>query len=124
MTQHVQLNNLYWLARELTEPHVCGRTRMQPVLTTGREGKREPFVDWVRTIETAIGRSKLLIAPKLRAHSRLAQPGEVAFAVQALNRMIRETKLVFVCRGTVWVRDCGVRTRLAAPMNSETRRNR
>ena len=39
-----------------------------------------------------------LIGPKLRARSRPAQRGEVALAVQMLNRMIREAKLVSVRR--------------------------
>ena len=39
--------------------------------------------------ETAIGRYKHLIGPKLRARNLPGQQGEVALAVQALNRMIR-----------------------------------
>ncbi len=46
--------------------------------------------------ETAIGRYKHLIGPKLRARSPPAQRGEVALAVQALNRMIRTAKPVSV----------------------------
>ena len=48
--------------------------------------------------ETAMGRYKHLIGPKLRARSRLGQLGEVALAVQVLNRMIREAKPVSVRR--------------------------
>ena len=46
--------------------------------------------------ETTMGRYKHLIGPKLRARSRQAQLGEVALAVQVLNRMIREAKPVSV----------------------------
>ncbi len=48
--------------------------------------------------ETTMGRYKHLIGPKLRARSRSAQLGEVALAVQVLNRMIREAKPVSVRR--------------------------
>jgi len=48
--------------------------------------------------ETAIGRYKHLIGPKLRARSRPGQHDEVALAVQVLNRMIREAKPVSVRR--------------------------
>ena len=48
--------------------------------------------------ETTMGRYKHLIGPKLRARSRSAQHGEVALAVQVLNRMIREAKPVSVRR--------------------------
>ena len=48
--------------------------------------------------ETAVGRYKHLIGPKLRARGRPAQHGEVALAVQVLNRMIRTAKPVSVRR--------------------------
>ena len=49
--------------------------------------------------ETAIGRYKHLIGPKLRARTDAGQQGEVALAVQVLNRMIREAKPVTIrCR--------------------------
>ncbi len=48
--------------------------------------------------ETTMGRYKHLIGPKLHARSRPAQRGEVALAVQVLNRMIREAKPVSVHR--------------------------
>ena len=44
--------------------------------------------------ETAIGRYKHLIGPKLRARTDDGQQGEAALAVQVLNRMIREAKPV------------------------------
>lgn len=44
--------------------------------------------------ETAMGRYKHLIGPKLRARIRPAQLGEVALAVQVPNRMIRTAKPV------------------------------
>ncbi len=43
-------------------------------------------------VETAIGRYKHLIGSKLRARSLTPQQGEVAIAVEALNRMIRVAK--------------------------------
>ena len=46
--------------------------------------------------ETTMGRYKHLIGPKLRARSRPVQHGEIALAVQVLNRMIREAKPVSV----------------------------
>ncbi len=49
-------------------------------------------------VETTMGRYKHLIGPKLRARSRPAQNGEVALAIQVLNRMIREAKPVSVRR--------------------------
>ena len=42
--------------------------------------------------ETTTSRYKHLIGPKLRARGRAAQSGEVALAVQALNRMIRTAR--------------------------------
>ena len=49
-------------------------------------------------VETTMGRYKHLIGPKLRARTRPSQRGEVALAIQVLNRMIREAKPVSVPR--------------------------
>jgi hypothetical protein len=46
--------------------------------------------------ETAVGRFKAIIGPKLRARSLPAQQGEAAIAVGVLNRMIRVAKPVSV----------------------------
>ncbi len=46
--------------------------------------------------ETAVGRYKGLIGPKLRARNLPAQQGETALAVEVLNRMIRVAKPVSV----------------------------
>jgi len=46
--------------------------------------------------ETAIGRYKHLIGPKLRARGLPGQQSEVALAVDALNRMIRVAKPISV----------------------------
>ncbi len=54
------------------------------------------FVSCVQTIETAMGRYKHLIGPKLRARSLPAQRSKVAIAVAALNKMIRTAKPVSV----------------------------
>ena len=54
--------------------------------------------------ETAVGQYKRLIGPRLRARNAVTQAGEVALAVQVLNRMIREVKPVTVrrtCRNQV-----------------------
>ena len=42
--------------------------------------------------ETAVGRHKAIIGPRLRARSLAAQQGETAIAVEVLNRMIRAAK--------------------------------
>jgi len=46
--------------------------------------------------ETAVGRFKAIIGPRLRARGLPAQQGEAAIAVGALNRMIRVAKPVSV----------------------------
>ena len=47
-------------------------------------------------IETAIGRYKNIIGSRLRARTLAAQQGEIAIAVEALNRMIRVAKPISV----------------------------
>ena len=47
-------------------------------------------------VETAIGRYKALIGPRLRTRKLANQQGEVAFGVEVLNRMIRVAKPVSV----------------------------
>ena len=49
-------------------------------------------------VETAIGRYKHIVGPTLRARSTDGQGGEVAIAVQVLNRMIRNAKPISVRR--------------------------
>ena len=49
-------------------------------------------------VETAIGRYKHLIGPKLRARILATQQGEAAIAVALLNRMIRIAKPLSVRR--------------------------
>lgn len=44
------------------------------------------------SVETAIGRYRHIISSKLRARSSDGQQGEVAIAVQVLNRMTRIAK--------------------------------
>jgi hypothetical protein len=46
--------------------------------------------------ETAVGRYKAIIGPKLRARGLPAQQGEVAIAAEVLNRMIRVAKPVSI----------------------------
>ena len=47
-------------------------------------------------VETAIGRYKALIGPRLRSRGVVNQQGEVALGVEVLNRMIRVAKPVSV----------------------------
>ncbi|WP_424139311.1 hypothetical protein [Roseomonas chloroacetimidivorans] len=44
--------------------------------------------------ETAVGRYKAIIGPKLRARNLLAQQAKTAMAVEVLNRMIRAARPV------------------------------
>jgi len=46
--------------------------------------------------ETAVGRYKGIIGPRLRARSFAAQQGEAAIAVAALNRMIQTARPISV----------------------------
>ncbi len=47
-------------------------------------------------VETAIGRYKALIGPRLRARTLANQQGEVALGSEVLNRMIRAAKPISV----------------------------
>jgi hypothetical protein len=47
-------------------------------------------------VETAIGRYKALIGPRLRSQGVVNQQGEVARGAEVLNRMIRVAKPVSV----------------------------
>jgi hypothetical protein len=67
-------------------------TPSRPALTASASR----FADCVQTIETAVGRDKASIGPKLRARGLPAQQGEIAIGVEALNRMIRVAKPVSV----------------------------
>ena len=65
-----------------------GRIRWQRATEYGRRNHAE----------TVMSRYKHLIGPKLRARSRPGQHGEVAFAVQVLNRTIRTAEPVSIRR--------------------------
>jgi hypothetical protein len=69
--------------------HIAEQGRMAWQKATGY-GRRS-------LVETAIGRYKHTIAPKLRARSPDGQKGEVAIAIQVLNRMIRIAKPISQC---------------------------
>jgi hypothetical protein len=70
---------------------------LQLIAEKGRMGwQRASGYDRRSLAETAIGRYKHLIAPKLRARTRSGQSGEVALSVQALNRMIQVAKPISV----------------------------
>ncbi|HVI21226.1 MAG TPA: hypothetical protein VM660_04155 [Bacillus sp. (in: firmicutes)] len=47
-------------------------------------------------VETAVGRYKAIIGPKLRAHILPAQRSETALAAEVLNHMIRVAKPVSI----------------------------
>jgi hypothetical protein len=63
---------------------IAGKGRMAWQKATGN-GRRSHA-------ETAVGRYKALIGPKLRARGLPAQQGETVIAVAVLNRMIRAAK--------------------------------
>jgi hypothetical protein len=63
----------------------------------GRSAWREATEYGKRSlVETAIGRYKALIGPRLRARSLVNQQGEIALGSEVLNRMIRVAKPVSV----------------------------
>jgi hypothetical protein len=63
----------------------------------GRSGWRKVTGHGRRSlVETAIGRYKALIGPRLRARTLANQQGEVALGTEVLNRMIRVAKPVSV----------------------------
>jgi len=66
--------------------HIAEKGRMAWQKATGY-GRRS-------LVETTIGRYKHIIGPKLRSRSSDGQQGEVAIAVQVLNRMIRVARPV------------------------------
>src|SRR5215213_43092 len=59
-------------------------------------GRRPPAMARRSHAETALGRYKATIGPRLRARGLPAQQGEAAIAVEVLNRMIRVAKPVSV----------------------------
>src|SRR3712207_914649 len=67
---------------------IAGKGRMAWQKATGY-GRRS-------LAETAVGRYKAIIGPKLRARTLPAQQGEAAMAIEVLNRMIRVAKPVSV----------------------------
>ncbi len=80
-------------ARTLRDRHIQvvaeqGRMRWQHATGYGRRS----------LVETAIGRIKPLIGPKLRARTLHGRQGEAALAVAVLNRMVRTAKPVSVRR--------------------------
>ncbi len=99
-------------------PDVVIPPRSSAVLSTADPGRQSPrdchirFISehgrmaWQRmtgngrrnAAETAVGRYKRLIGPRLRTRNALTQAGEVALAVQVLNRTIREAKPVTIRR--------------------------
>ena len=68
---------------------------IQMVAEKGRMAWQQATVYGRRSlVETAIGRYKHLIGPKLRARTLPSQQGKAAVAIAALNYMIRTAKLV------------------------------
>lgn len=73
--------------------------RVQLMAERGRMGWQRATGYGLRNhVEATMNRCKHLIGPKLRARTRPAQRGEVALAVEVLNRMIREARPVSVRR--------------------------
>ncbi len=72
----------------------------------GRRGRAFAGMAWQKNtgygrrsiVETAIGRYKHSIGPKLKARSTDGQQGEVAIAVNTLNLMNRTARPVSVCQ--------------------------
>ncbi len=72
-----------------------GHTRL--IQEQGRSAWRKATGYGRRSLaETAIGRYKGLIGPRLRARSLVGQQGEIALGAEVLNRMIRVGKPVSV----------------------------
>ena len=75
-----------------------------PIYTTLTDTTEKGRMAWQKAngygrrslVETAIGRYKHIIGPKLRVRSSDSQEGEVAVAVQVLNRMIRIAKPISI----------------------------
>ena len=71
--------------------------RIRPIAEEGRMAWQRATGYGRRSLaETAVGRFKAIIGPRLRARTLPAQRGEAAIAVQVLNRMIRVAKPVSV----------------------------
>ena len=81
------------LSTDAVDPQSQRDKHIQLVAEKGRMGwQRATGYGRRSLVETAIGRYKHLIGSKLRVRSLAAQQGEVAIAVNALNRMIRVAK--------------------------------
>ncbi len=73
--------------------------RVQLIAENGRTGwQRATGYGRRNQVETAIGRYKHLIGPRLRARTSTAQPGEATIGIAVLNRMLRVAKPVSVRR--------------------------
>ena len=81
------------LSTDAVDPQSQRDKHLQLIAEKGRMGwQRATGYGRRSLVETAIGRYKHLIGSKLRARSLAAQQGEVAIAVEALNRMTRLAK--------------------------------
>ncbi len=81
------------LSTDALDPQSQRDKHIQLIAEKGRIGwQRATGYGRRSLVETAIGRYKHLIGSKLRARSLAAQQGEVAIAVEALNRMTRLAK--------------------------------
>jgi transposase len=80
-------------SRHAVDPQGQRNTHIRLIAEKGRMGWQKATGYGRRSlVETAIGRYKHVIGSKLRARSLAAQQGEVATAVETLNRMIRIAK--------------------------------
>jgi len=81
------------LRMDAADPQSQRNKHIQLIAEKGRMGwQRATGYGRRNLVETAIGRYTHLVGSKLRARSLTAQQGEVAIAVETLNRMIRVAK--------------------------------
>jgi hypothetical protein len=81
------------LSADAVDPRSQRDQHIQLIAKKGRMGwQRATGYGRRSLVENAIGRYKHLVGSKLRARSFAAQQGEVAIAVETLNRMIHLAK--------------------------------
>jgi hypothetical protein len=83
-----------------TEDPEAQSQRDRHIRTIAEKGRMawQRMVDYGRRslAETAVGRYKAIVGPKLRARALQAQQGEAAIAAEVLNRMIRVAKPISI----------------------------
>jgi len=81
--------------------HLTARDRhVQLIAEKGRMGWQKATGHCLRSLaEITIGRYKHILGPKLLGRLSSGQQGEVAIAIQILNRMIRIARATSICPG-------------------------